>query len=208
MKRIEERLESLGIVGYLIERNGPRFYVERVRGRVQLIDSTRTSQRAYIDLETYTPHCTTSSDINNRHWCMERNEEVQRKLMPIARYLRMIGVRSNAKGLPYSHQRWVYSRLHQAGIVCHIDSKRIVLDYTTMSGILPVSIKPFVALEAEHDWRKPMQSQREVEDTFDLSQGLRLRIEDAGRMTIPLAQETISEIEPIIGQLKQLITIP
>jgi hypothetical protein len=205
---MEERLERLGIVGYLIERNGPRFYIERVRGRVQLIDSTRTSQRAYIDLVTYAPHCTTSSDINNRYWCMERNEEVERKLMPIARYLRMIGMTSDAKRPVYSHQRWVYTRLHQAGIRCHIERKRIVLDHTTIGGILPVSIKPFVALEAEHEWSTPMQSQREVEDAFGLSQGVRLRVDNAGRMTLSLAQETISEIEPIIGEVKQVITIP
>jgi hypothetical protein len=213
MEQIENRLERLGITGYIINRNGPRFYIERVRGRVALIDSTRTSQRAYIDLADYTPHCVTHSDIQTRRWCLEKSKEVEANLFVVARYLRMIGLVADGHRPVYSHQRWVFRTLHQAGVVCHIDSKRIVLDCKEVVrhsdiSVLPISIRPLMAIECDHDWSKPMKTQAEVEAQYRITEGISLRINDAGRMTMALAEATMKQLEPLIGTVTKLVTIP
>lgn len=125
---LQSIMDEFGILGYVLQRNGPRLYIERVRGRMKLIDSTRTSQRAYIDLTTYTAHCITESDLKPTAWCCEQSRSVEKALAPLARYLRMVGVKIDGCTPAFSQQRWVFRLLHEGGVRCHIERDRIVLN--------------------------------------------------------------------------------
>lgn len=121
-------LSHYAINGELNTRNGPRLYIDKVPGRVQTRNSPNTSQRAYIDLSTYTAHVVTQSSVLSTRECQLSSREVQAKLAPVARLARIRRVSTNGRPVPYTQARHIFSELHAAGITCAANSRTIILD--------------------------------------------------------------------------------
>lgn len=86
----EAFMERNGIRGIVFTRNGPRLYVYGVRGRFTLVDGPRTSQRAWIDLDTYQPKLVSETTGEKESLLVRmRNEKALHHLRVTARLARI-----------------------------------------------------------------------------------------------------------------------
>lgn len=125
-KSPEAFMDRYGITGHLSYINGPRINIERARFVWNAKNRAGISQRAYIDLATYTAHCFTYG-LGPWH-CKQESWEVIRALEPLARAARKEGITSEGEPVPVTQGRVLYRHLHEAGVGAVLHRTELLLD--------------------------------------------------------------------------------
>lgn len=130
----EQFMAETRIKGAVHTRNGPRLYIDSVPHREFNRNRGAIQQVAFIDLVSYTAHCTTQSPTLSPIQCRDKSRELEQRLAPVARLARIKKVVVPPDQLPcrstfeFTHKRVLYTLLREAGVMCAMDDRAVVID--------------------------------------------------------------------------------
>lgn len=124
----EQFMQETRIKGAVHTRNGPRLYIDSVPHREFNRNRGAIQQVAFIDLVSYTAHCTTQSPTLSPIQCRDKSRDLERLLAPVARLARIKRVTVPGVKTTWTHKRVLYTALKEAGVLCAMDDRAVVID--------------------------------------------------------------------------------
>lgn len=182
----EEFMKKNRIDGAVHTLNGPRLYIDSVPTRVYPQHQGAVHQVAFIDLVSYTPHCTTMSQSLSPIQCRNKSKEIETRLAPVARLARIQKVTVPGTRPQYTQKRVLYSQLREAGVICAMDDRGIVID---MESVVRLTKGPWSVMRRDYririeavsghaQWDLPMESREMVVAALsgDVMLGARVKV--------------------------------